>query len=332
MKSAVVIVNLGTPVAPTKRAVAAFLKEFLSDRRVVEVPRLIWFFILNLIIIPFRTPKVVEAYRSIWGETDSPLRSITERQAAALANALRETLGEQAPIVRYAMTYSGPSIERVIDELAVEGVEHVLVLPLYPQFSATTTGSVYDRVSAIFKRRNFAQIHIVKQYFDHPLYIEALAQSVRDRWDERGGVGKLLISFHSIPERYCELGDPYYQQCKVTAQLLAEKLQLNREQWTLCFQSRLGKAKWLSPYTIDVVRELGRNNEASISIICPAFAADCLETLEEIAVENARVFAQSGGGQFDVVPCLNESAAHIRLLEALTLQYLPSQSGERFSK
>ena len=324
MKAAVVIVNLGTPVEPTKKAVGAFLKEFLSDRRVVEVPRLIWWLILNLFIIPFRTPRVVEAYQKIWRGNGSPLRVITETQAQLLQQKLRETMSQEAPEVRFAMTYSGPSIETVIDELEQSGVEHILIIPLYPQYSATTTGSVYDRVTDIVsKRRNSPQIHIIKQYFDHPLYIDALAETVKEVWGKTSPAQRLLMSFHGIPRRYCDLGDPYFKQCKTTAELLADKLELSPRQWALSFQSRLGKAEWLSPYTIDVVKDWGAEKLESLSVICPAFAADCLETLEEIEVENRQVFESNGGGRFDVIPCLNEHPAHIKLLAALAEQYLP---------
>lgn len=324
MKQAVIVVNLGTPAEPTTKAVRAFLKEFLSDRRVVEVPRLIWNCILHGIILPFRSPKVAEAYKKIWWENGSPLRVITESQARLLQQTLSSRMGESAPTVCHAMTYSGPSIETVVNRLVAEGVEHILILPLYPQYSATTTGSVYDQVTQIVsKSRNIPEIQVIKQYFDHPLYIKALAESVTAHWQSKGRAQRLLMSFHGIPQRNCDLGDPYYEQCKTTATLLAEQLQLQPEQWQLSFQSRLGRAQWLTPYTIDIVQQWGQQQLESMQVICPAFSADCLETLEEINVENREEFIQHGGGEFSLIPCLNDSAAHIDLLAALTQAYLP---------
>lgn len=325
MKTAVVIVNLGTPAAPTKKAVAAFLREFLSDPRVVEVPRLIWWLILNGIIIPFRTSRVSKAYQQIWTKNGSPLRNITENQAALLQQKLQQQLGESAPVVRHAMTYSGPSLNATAHELVEEGIEHILVLPLYPQYSATTTGSVYDQVSDIVsKSRNIPQIHVIKQYYDHPLYIESLVQTVRESWSVQGKPERLLMSFHGIPERNCDLGDPYFIQCKATATALAEKLQLAQSQWLMSFQSRLGKAKWLSPYTVDVVTRWGEEKISSVDVICPAFAADCLETLEEIKVENRNLFLKAGGGRFTVIPCLNDHPSHIEMMAAIVKFYLPT--------
>lgn len=324
MKQAVIIVNLGTPAEPTTKAVRAFLKEFLSDQRVVEVPRLIWKCILHGIILPFRSPKVAESYRQIWWESGSPLRVITESQTTLLQEKLISAMGEDAPIIRHAMTYSGPSIESVVNCLVDEGVDNILILPLYPQYSATTTGSVYDRVTEIVsKARNIPQIQVIKQYFDHPLYIKALAESVLASWEKEGKPARLLMSFHGIPQRNCDLGDPYYVQCNTTARLLAESLNLTQDEWQLSFQSRLGRAQWLSPYTINVVESWGKEKLESMSVICPAFSVDCLETLEEIDVENRHVFLQNGGGKFSVVPCLNDSASHIELMASLVQAYLP---------
>ncbi len=327
MKTAVILVNLGTPAEPTKKAVGAFLKEFLSDRRVVEVPRFIWFFILNLIVIPFRSGRVSEAYRSIWQEGGSPLRVITEKQTALLQQKMDSEYGENRILVRHAMTYSGPGLKRVISELEKASVEHFLILPLYPQYSATTTASIYDQIAELTKSsRNIPQIHIIKQYFDFPLYIDALAESVSQHWKSHDRAKQLLMSFHSIPERYCEAGDPYYDQCNRTAELLAQKLNLSSEQWSISFQSRLGNAKWLSPYTIDVLKQWGEENLESVEVICPAFAADCLETLEEIDGENREEFQHAGGGKFEMIPCLNDRPEHIQMMLELIKNYLPPSS------
>ncbi len=325
MKTAVVLMNLGTPAEPTQKAVRAFLKEFLSDPRVVEVPRILWMLILHVIILTFRTPRVTKAYQKIWEPGGSPLRVITQRQAKQLEGAVKSKWAEKAPIIRHAMTYSGPSLVQVVEELEQEKVEHILVLPLYPQFSATTTASIYDQVAAINRgRRDIPQIHIIKQYYNHPLYIEALAESVKNCWQENGRAERLLMSFHSIPQQYSDAGDPYYGQCKDTAELLANKLGLAASDWAISFQSRLGFAKWLSPYTSVTLKQWAQEKLNSVAVICPAFSADCLETLEEIADENRDVFLQHGGGAFYVVPCLNDQPTHIQMMLSLLEKYLPA--------
>ncbi len=222
------------------------------------------------------------------------------------------------------MTYGEPSLPNMIDELCAQGIEHIFVLPLYPQFSATTTGPIYDRVANLFQtRRNIPSITVLKQYFDHPLYIEALAQSVRAHWQQHGRAQRLLMSFHGIPRRNVDLGDPYRAQCEATARLLAQNLKLSDAEWSLSFQSRLGRAEWLQPYTSAVMQSWGEAKLASVDVICPAFAADCLETLEEIAIENREVFQSAGGGEFRYIPCLNASAPHIELLAQLIAENLP---------
>lgn len=324
MKTAVVVMNLGTPTAPDKQSVRAFLREFLSDPRVVEVPRPIWWMVLNLLVIPLRVAKVTHAYQGVWTDAGSPLRSITELQVKKLSERLQSRLGEAAPFVCHAMTYSGPDLDSVIGELESSGFERMIILPLYPQYSATTTGSVYDRVAKVIaKRRNIPEILIVKQYYQKDSYIEALAESVREHWQSNGRGERLLMSFHSVPQKYCDSGDPYFQQCEQTANALAEALQLQPGQWAMSFQSRVGSGKWLSPYTIDIVKSWGEEKLASLDVICPAFSVDCLETLEEIAVENCQVFLQAGGGRFAMIPCLNDRAAHIEMLAEIVEQYLP---------
>jgi ferrochelatase len=324
MKAAVVLMNLGTPRAPTAAAIRDYLREFLSDKRVVEIPRLIWYPILHGIILPFRPKRTLAAYRQLWhAYGDSPLRLITEQQREALARQWRER-GDDAMQFRVAMTYGGPSLSSVVDELCAQGVERILVLPLYPQYSATTTGSIYDRVAMLYQsRRNIPSVHVLKQYFDHPLYIGALAQSVRSHWQQHGRAQRLLMSFHGIPRRNVERGDPYLAQCEITAKLLAQSLDLKTNEWSIAFQSRLGRAQWLQPYTSGVMRKWGEAKLASVDVICPAFAADCLETLEEIAIENREIFQRAGGGEFHYIPCLNASAPHIALLAQLIGENLP---------
>lgn len=326
MKSAVVLMNLGTPSAPTIAAIRRYLREFLSDKRVVEIPRLIWYPILYGVILPFRPKRTAKAYQALWHEYgDSPLRVISQQQLGALAKHLQSMRGADAPLVRLAMTYGEPALPRVIDELLAQGAEHILVLPLYPQFSATTTGPIYDCVAKLFQtRRNIPSIAVLKQYFDHPLYIDALAQSVRAHWQQHGRAQRLLMSFHGIPRRNVELGDPYRAQCEATAALLAQQLGLRAEEWSLSFQSRLGRAEWLQPYTSVTMQQWGEAKLASVDVICPAFAADCLETLEEIALENRAIFQRAGGGEFRYIPCLNASTAHIQLLAQLVAEKLPT--------
>jgi ferrochelatase len=325
MKTAVILMNLGTPTEATKPAVREFLKEFLSDPRVVEIPKILWMIILYCFILTFRVPKVTKAYKEIWQDGSSPLRLTVESQVEKLQQYLNTHSGSNnIPDIHHAMAYSGPSINDKVVELEQQGFEHFLVLPLYPQFSATTTGSIYDQVSLIgSKRRDIPQIHIIKQYFNHPLYIKALANSVNKQWDENGKPDRLLMSFHSIPQAYSDAGDPYYHQCVTTAELLAEELQLSEKQWALSFQSRLGYSKWLSPYTFKVLTQWGEEKVPHVDVICPAFSADCLETLEEIQVENRDLFLAAGGRKLNLIPCLNDQPQHIEMMAALVNQYLP---------
>jgi ferrochelatase len=315
--------NLGTPAAPTAAAIRRYLHDFLRDRRVVDLPRLLWLPILYGPILMLRPRKIAAGYRDMWQRYgDSPLRVISRRQLDALQERLREW--REPPAVRLAMTYGEPQLRDVVAELRRGGVEHILVLPLYPQFSATTTGAVYDQVAALFQSsRDVPALGVVKDYHRHPLYIEALAQSVLRHWAEHGPAQRLLMSFHGIPQRNVERGDPYLRQCETTAALLAGRLGLGAEQWQIAFQSRLGRARWLQPYTSVVLQQWGAERLQSVDIICPAFAADCLETLEEIAVENRHVFQRAGGGGFRYIPCLNDAAEHIDMMLALIAQALP---------
>lgn len=312
--AAVLLVNLGSPRAPTRAAVAAFLAEFLSDRRVVELPPLLWQPILRGIVIPLRASRVAHAYDSIW-EGDSPLRTITERQRLALQSLLDGRLGEQAPVVSLAMTYQGPSIATVLQQLTEAGVQRICVLPLYPQYSATTTAAVFDQVARwIQGSRALPHVALLRDYHDDPGYIDALAASVREYRAAHGASQHLLMSFHGIPEVNVRKGDPYQQQSIRTANGLAEALGLAKEEWTLAFQSRFGRQKWLEPYTDETLRRLAREGVGEIDVICPAFSADCLETLEEIAVANKELFLESGGTGYRYIPCLNDRADHVAVL------------------
>lgn len=320
-KYGVLLVNLGTPDSPTPAAVKRYLKQFLSDRRVVDLPRWQWWPILNGIILPIRSRKVAKAYADIWTERGSPLRDYSEKQV----NGLREKLallGMPIP-VELGMTYGNPSIDSAIQRLTAKGVERIVVLPLYPQYSATTTGSVYDALAGVMKDlRALPELRMVNHYQNDPAYISALADSVKAHWRMHGKARKLIISFHGIPLRYAELGDPYPHECEETARLLAAELGLKKGHWLLCYQSRFGKEPWLQPYTDQLLQSLPEKGVESVDVICPAFASDCLETLEEIAVENRDYFLNAGGMSYRYIPALNDSAAHISLLAKLVVQQL----------
>jgi ferrochelatase len=324
MQTAIVLMNLGTPAAPTAAAIRSYLREFLSDPRVVEIPRSLWYPILYGPILMLRPARLASAYQLMWDHYgDSPLRVISQRQVTRLQQKLDEVCANP-PLVRLAMTYGEPKLPDVIAELRAAGVEHTVVLPLYPQYSATTTAPIYDQVGAVTAAaRDIPSIAVVKQYWDHPAYIETLAQSVLDHWQQHGRAERLLMSFHGIPKRNVERGDPYGPQCQATAERLASRLGLQRQQWQISFQSRLGRAEWLQPYTSATLLQWGAEQLASVDVICPAFAADCLETLEEIAVENRGVFQRSGGGDFRYIACLNDSDAHIAMLVEILKDHVP---------
>ena len=318
-QDAVILVNLGTPDAPTPGGVRRFLRNFLSDSRVVEIPRLIWLPILYGVILPFRPRRVAKLYQEIWLAEGSPLRVISERQQLALAERL------QSQRVTTAMVYGGPSIADRVAELRRDGIEKILLLPLYPQYSATTTGSVYDRVANIIQSsRNIPDIAVHKDYHKHPDYIAALANSVREHWDSKGRAQRLLLSYHGIPQLCVDKGDPYYQQCIDKAHLLATALGLEASQWAVTFQSRLGKAQWLQPYTDKTLEQWGADGVESVDVLCPAFSVDCLETLEEIDGENREIFLEAGGKRFEYIPCLNDRDDHIQMMANIVAEHFPT--------
>jgi protoporphyrin/coproporphyrin ferrochelatase len=312
--SAIVLVNLGTPDAPTTSAVRRYLREFLSDPRVVEIPRLVWWCILNFIILPFRSSKSAKKYESIWSRDGSPLKVHTQKQAKLLRGALGER-GHNSVTVEMAMRYGSPSLPEVLAKLKAENVDRVLILPAYPQYSATTTGSIYDAVFAFYaKVRNLPELRFVKNYHAHDGYIDALRDSVLNHWDANGRPDKLVLSFHGVPKRTLLLGDPYHCECMKTARLLAARLGLTQEQYLVTFQSRFGKAEWLQPYTAPTVQQLARDGVKRVDLLCPGFTSDCLETLEEIAMEVGHEFEAAGGEHFHYIPCLNEAPAWIAAL------------------
>ena len=318
-KTAVLYCNLGTPQAPTAQALRSYLAEFLSDPRVVEIPRLLWLLILHGIILRVRPAKSAHKYASIWTEEGSPLKVWTEKQALALQHRFEG----QAVNVRYAMRYGEPSIASMLEALKQEGVNRVLVLPAYPQYSGTTTASVFDAVYQWgLRTRHLPEFRFINHYHDHPAYIHALAQSIQQHWAAHGRAEQLVMSFHGVPERTLQLGDPYHCECHKTARLLAEALQLSRDDYKICFQSRFGKAKWLEPYTEPTVRDLARSGCRSIQVVCPGFVSDCLETLEEIAMEVQAAFLEEGGSRFQYIPCLNDSEAWVDALHTLALSHM----------
>ncbi len=320
--TAVVLVNLGTPDAPNAGALRRYLKQFLSDPRVVEIPRAVWWFILNGIILPFRSSKSAEKYASIWTEEGSPLRVHTQRQAAALAVQLAGRGHHQLQVV-YAMRYGTPSLPEVLVQLKQQGCTRILVLPAYPQYSGTTTASIFDAVFDHYRQvRNIPELRLIRNYHDQDAYIQALRQSVLDHWDLHGRPDKLLMSFHGVPKRTLMLGDPYHCECYKTARLLAQSLGLTDEQYQVTFQSRFGKAEWLQPYTAPTAQELGRQGVRRIDVMCPGFTSDCLETLEEIAMEVKEDFLHAGGKEFHFIPCLNESPAWINGMVEIVEQHL----------
>lgn len=313
-KSAIVLINLGTPAAPTLQSVRQFLRAFLSDSRVVELPRVIWLTILYGIILPFRPKKALKAYQLVWTPEGSPLKVITQRQTTALAKHVQEHTDEAVEVV-YAMTYGQPGIEAQIKALRARGISRIILLPLYPQYSATTTAPIYDQLARyIFATRHIAEVVLVNSYFARKDYIAALAASIKEHWQEHGQNQKLLFSFHGIPQRCVDKGDPYYDHCVATVNAVTKELALPAEAWAISFQSRLGKAKWLQPYTDKLLVEWATSGVQSVDVICPAFSADCIETLEEIQGENQELFLHSGGKKFSYIPCLNDRADHIAMM------------------
>jgi len=317
----VLLVNLGTPDSPERSDVRRFLKEFLWDHRVVEVPRPVWWLVLNGVILNTRPSRSAAAYQKIWTQDGSPLLVISQRQKIALQSQLGKRFA--GPIkVALAMRYGNPSIAAGLAELRAAGAHRILVLPLYPQYSATTTASIFDGIAInLRKQRWIPELRFVNHYHDDEGYIQALAGSVKRHWDEHGRSELLLMSFHGIPREYFEKGDPYHCECQKTGRLLAEALGLGQEQWRLSFQSRLGPKEWLRPYTDETLREIATQGVKSVDVICPGFSVDCLETLEEIAMENRDEFLGAGGESYRYIPCLNDQPEHIAVLSDLVADH-----------
>ncbi|NML25484.1 ferrochelatase [Zoogloea dura] len=321
-RTGVLLVNLGTPAAPTAAAVRPYLKQFLSDPRVVEIPRLVWWPILNGIILRTRPAKSAAKYASVWTTEGSPLKVHTEKQTKLLAGFLAHA-GQSTLLIDSAMRYGEPSIRSRLDAMRAAGCTRILIVPLYPQFAASTTATVMDEVADCLRHwRNLPEIRYIRSFGDDPGYIQALAASVREHWQRNGQADKLVLSFHGIPRRSLDLGDPYHCECHKTARLLGEALQLPKERLIVSFQSRFGKAAWLQPYTQPTLEALGRKGTASVDVMCPGFVSDCLETLEEINMECREAFLHAGGKRFEYIPCLNEREDWIHALTRLSLSHL----------
>ena len=321
VRTAVLLCNLGTPDEPTAPALRRYLAEFLSDPRVVEIPAALWKPILYGAILPTRPAKSAAKYASVWTPEGSPLQVWTTKQATLL----RGFLGERGHrvTVRHAMRYGNPSIPQVLDELKAAGHGRILILPLYPQYSGTTTASVFDAVYAWGQQvRSLPELRFVNRYPDHAGYIRALAHSISTHWQHFGRPDKLVMSFHGVPARTRTLGDPYFDECQQTAHLLVQQLNIRPEQYQLTFQSRFGKAEWLQPYTQPTVEALGKSGVKRIDVVCPGFTSDCLETLEEINMEVREAFLHAGGKEFYYIPCLNDNLDWIRALTDIAEQHL----------
>jgi len=315
-KLGVLLVNLGTPDSTDVADVRRYLKQFLSDPRIVEVPRLLWWLILNGVILRIRPRKTAEAYQSVWDEQEgSPLLSISKKQTAALELTLADELNAK---VTLGMRYGNPSVASALTELRHANVRRLLVLPMYPQYSGSTVASVFDEVTQQLSRlRWLPECRFVNQYFDERSYIEALATSVNTHWQQHGKPQQLIMSYHGIPERYRKSGDPYFCQCQATSRLLAERLQLSADEYQVVFQSRFGKEPWLQPYCDETLKSLPAKGVTHINVICPGFSADCLETIEEINEENREYFLNAGGKHFSYIEALNDQPAHIEMLSSL---------------
>ncbi|HCU0796617.1 TPA: ferrochelatase [Citrobacter braakii] len=315
-KTGILLANLGTPDAPTPEAVKRYLRQFLSDQRVVDTSPALWWPLLRGVILPLRAPRVAKLYQSIWMEDGSPLMVYSKAQQQALAQRLPNTP------VALGMSYGSPSLESAVDELLASGVEHMVVLPLYPQYSCSTVAAVWDELARILARkRSIPGISFIRDYADDSSYIDALAKSARDSFAQHGEPDLLLLSYHGIPQRYADEGDDYPQRCRDTTRELVSALGLPPEKVMMTFQSRFGREPWLTPYTDETLKMLAEKGTRHIQVMCPGFAADCLETLEEIAVQNREIFLEAGGKQYEYIPVLNATPEHIEMMVKLTAAY-----------
>lgn len=325
-RTAVLLVQLGTPDAPETSAVRRYLREFLSDPRVVEIPRLVWSIILNGIILNVRPAKSAQKYAAVWTDQGSPLAVYTSRQCARLAETL-SARGNDVEVA-WAMRYGRPSVASVLRELREKNVTRVLVVPLYPQYAGSTTATAFDEVfRELSQWRNQPELRTLRSFHDYGPYIEALARHIETVWARDGKPDQLVMSFHGVPKRTLLLGDPYHCECLVTGRLLAERLQLRADQYRVTFQSRFGKAEWLQPYTDITLAQLGRDGVGRVDVVCPGFVADCLETLEEIAMEGRDTFLEAGGREYRYIACLNDSPEFASALARLIETHLSGWPG-----
>jgi ferrochelatase len=322
VKTGILLINLGTPDAPTTSAVRSYLKEFLSDPRVVEIPKAIWWPILNGIILNTRPKQSAAKYAKVWLKEGSPLRVYTEKQTALLQGYLGERT--KAPfVVDYAMRYGNPSIPTVLRKLREQNCQRILIVPMYPQYAASTTATAYDIVFGELQQiRNAPALRTIRSFHDDPGYIKALANNINDYWMKNGRPEKLVMSFHGLPQFSLDKGDPYHCECHKTARLLAQELGLKPGQYFISFQSRFGKAEWIKPYTTATLKDLGKQKTKRVDVVCPGFVADCLETLEEIAMEGKEDFQHAGGGEYHYIPCLNERDDWMHALTDLVMDNL----------
>jgi ferrochelatase len=310
----VLITNLGTPDAPEPGSVRRYLKQFLSDPRIVEMPRLLWWLILHGVILNIRPRRSAANYKKIWTAEGSPLLVHTRNLSNGLGKELQQRFGKTL-IIDFAMRYGSPSIESVLQSQLQRGVTKLLVLPLYPQYSGTTSGSTFDAIAADFsQRRSLPEFRFLNNYHNHPAFILALANQIRNHWQQCGRADKLIFSYHGEPRRYVDNGDPYQAQCEETTRLVAQVLALEEPQFMTAYQSRFGREEWLRPYLDETLKSFPGEGIKSVQIICPGFAADCLETLDEIALENRDYFLQAGGERYEYIPCLNSDEEHIETL------------------
>lgn len=316
-KIGVLVTNLGTPDAPTAKALRRYLKEFLSDPRVVEIPRLLWWFILNLVILNIRPSRSAKAYATVWQDEGSPLLIHTKHQTEAIESELQKHYGDDV-VVEFAMRYGNPGIGNTLDSMFGKGIKKLVVLPLYPQYCASTTGSTFDAISRDFaQRRWLPDLRFISHYHDNKDYIAAVAGKIKTHWEQHGRADKLLFSYHGIPKRYLTNGDPYHCECYKTSRLLAEFLGLEKHEYLTTFQSRFGREEWLKPYTDHTLQALPSEGVKSVQIVCPGFSSDCLETIEEIGEENRGYFMAAGGQRYEYIACLNSDENHIKLLTNL---------------
>ncbi len=320
LKVGILLANLGTPDAPTAPALKRYLGQFLMDRRIVEIPRAIWCW--NLIILNVRPKKSAEKYASVWTPEGSPLMVYAQAQKAKLEASLQQQIASPFA-VELGMSYGNPSMASAIAKLKAQHCDRILVFPLYPQYAASSTAASLDAVwRTLLRTRNVPAIRTIRHYHDHPAYIRALAQSVRAHWAENGKPSKLIMSFHGVPKFHLMKGDPYHCECMKTGRLLAEALGLDKDEYQVAFQSRFGKQEWLKPYLAETLETLGKQKTARVDVICPGFSSDCLETLEEIAMEGKQIFLSNGGGEYHYIPALNDQALWVQAMTEIAIENL----------